>query len=564
MDSQPMFELAVAVFADDGVPPSGGGGHVATRETQDLGITAVVASSIVEGDIAESFLAEMIAGNPTYAGIHGTANASPFVVDLALLDTVSQHVGTKFRLKASGAEASTRTLAGKPVHVTTGFMGHYEAGKAWKPVGVMLGGKVVTSAAGAQVVRVAGLLWEQDFPTEVAQIRASRALLGASWEIQFQKAKATKGEDGVVEVAEWNYTGSAILLKNAAAFPDTALLHASEDSDADEKKDKKKPWAKPWEKDKKEDADAAVISTEKRNELPDSDFAYVKKEGERTERKLPIHDEAHRKNAWARVNQEGTDLTAAERAAARKKILSRAKREGDAWAKNRQEARAMAGKFSMYSLPEGTDESVIAQIVKDAITELQAGKEIEELKAQAKQHAEALKAQAEKHEAELAESKKTATEEATKLKEIEARATAAEISLAELTTQHAELKAAADTLEAEKKAAELKVRADAWWKEYAAKNGLTALAQAEVEKRRPLIEKAALDLDMKASEWAALGAGARPGQTVSRHQPEIPDPFVPPLMAGDLDTDSAMADKGTLFGLLPALQRAHEGRPTIR
>jgi hypothetical protein len=71
------------------------------------------------------------------------------------------------------------------------------------------------------------------------------------------------------------------------------------------------------------------LSTAKRNDLPDKDFAFTK------ERKEPLTDARHVRNAIARFDQvEG--VTDAERARAWKKILTAAKRydvevEADSW-----------------------------------------------------------------------------------------------------------------------------------------------------------------------------------------------------------------------------------------
>ena len=68
----------------------------------------------------------------------------------------------------------------------------------------------------------------------------------------------------------------------------------------------------------------ARLTDKQRDRLPKGEFAYVDKEGEGH---LPIHDEAHVRNAIARWNQ--TDFeSAAAKEAARKKILAAAKQHG--------------------------------------------------------------------------------------------------------------------------------------------------------------------------------------------------------------------------------------------
>lgn len=65
----------------------------------------------------------------------------------------------------------------------------------------------------------------------------------------------------------------------------------------------------------------AKISTKKQNDLPASKFAFPK------ERKEPLTDASHVRNASARFNQvEG--VSAEEKATAKKKIQSAARKQG--------------------------------------------------------------------------------------------------------------------------------------------------------------------------------------------------------------------------------------------
>jgi len=68
----------------------------------------------------------------------------------------------------------------------------------------------------------------------------------------------------------------------------------------------------------------AKLDTEDREDLARDQFAYVDSSGEE---KLPIHDEAHVRNAVARFNQTDFDSKSAKERA-RKKILAAAKRHG--------------------------------------------------------------------------------------------------------------------------------------------------------------------------------------------------------------------------------------------
>ena len=90
----------------------------------------------------------------------------------------------------------------------------------------------------------------------------------------------------------------------------------------DEKFDKKK-------------AKAAKLSSKQKNDLPDSDFAYIQPGGKKDDegktvprslRHLPINDADHVRNALARLDQ--TDISAEAKKAALKKIKAAAKKFG--------------------------------------------------------------------------------------------------------------------------------------------------------------------------------------------------------------------------------------------
>ena len=66
----------------------------------------------------------------------------------------------------------------------------------------------------------------------------------------------------------------------------------------------------------------AQLTTEKRDRLRDSSFAYIDKDGERH---LPINDEAHVRNAISRFDQTEFQSKTAKHSAA-KRILAAAKR----------------------------------------------------------------------------------------------------------------------------------------------------------------------------------------------------------------------------------------------
>ncbi len=68
----------------------------------------------------------------------------------------------------------------------------------------------------------------------------------------------------------------------------------------------------------------ATLTEKKRDSLRSNQFAYVDRDGGEH---LPIHDEAHVRNAMARWNQTEFESAAAKERA-RKKIVSAAKRHG--------------------------------------------------------------------------------------------------------------------------------------------------------------------------------------------------------------------------------------------
>jgi hypothetical protein len=66
----------------------------------------------------------------------------------------------------------------------------------------------------------------------------------------------------------------------------------------------------------------AELDTKDRERLPDSDFAYIDRSGERH---LPIHDESHVRNAMARWSRTDFESKTAKEEA-RRKIVAAAKK----------------------------------------------------------------------------------------------------------------------------------------------------------------------------------------------------------------------------------------------
>jgi hypothetical protein len=70
--------------------------------------------------------------------------------------------------------------------------------------------------------------------------------------------------------------------------------------------------------------EAKKLTTEQRNALPDDDFALIQEKDGKKVRRFPINDEAHVRNALARLPQ-AKDMTEEERKACMEKILKKAK-----------------------------------------------------------------------------------------------------------------------------------------------------------------------------------------------------------------------------------------------
>jgi hypothetical protein len=79
---------------------------------------------------------------------------------------------------------------------------------------------------GGKAIAVAGLLYENDFPDEVAVIRANKHELGMSFELVFAKVEDYTAD--VWTITEGYYTGAAILRRDAAAYEATRLAAAGE------------------------------------------------------------------------------------------------------------------------------------------------------------------------------------------------------------------------------------------------------------------------------------------------------------------------------------------------
>lgn len=563
-------------------------------------------AELVFGNQAASFLERLIGENPLFAHLHESPNTHFVVFDLTSIGRASQHRGgTRFQLSKNGVASALPSLISKPIHVTSNFEGHFEDGVPPKSIGTFLGGIIVDNPDGSQTLRAIGTLWDHDFPEEIARIKAEAATLGASYEIMFPPTSALKvGDDGsnsLVEIAQWQFSGGAILKRTAAAHPETCILHATNtdlveslELDAETKstmqsvivsKDKFKSSseARSWvakhnfKSDKIDETESsyrfrqfdpsecqrdsfrtisitdgvsgvicrkaaaasaesdvdsddpllAEMSTEERNKLSDSEFAYVKEvKNERTGkprtiRRFPIHDEAHRKNAWARINQEqvGEDLSDAEKNAIRDRIINRAKREGDAWAKDYRKSggrwvttkggRTMA-KYT--GIPDDL-ESVVDGLIAAALEKVNAAGERAEVE---RRLADAT--------AQMDKMKKTCEEDQAAMKKMAEQVEGLTKQLAEKDAVLAEAiaaKEAAETAVAERdtKLAEIDLsqKAEAEWVKIAAQYHIPADTKVKAE-RMPLVRKLVAGKEpLTLDEFTKLTAGGKQEARVPLH-----------------------------------------------
>lgn len=519
------------------------------------------ATLVAAGDDAQQMVAAMRDRYPMMADIDGTPNAHLVIFDLTTAGAVSQHKGpTRYRLAVEGVEASLPSLAAKPIHVTAGYDGHFERGKTPKAIGTMIGGVGIENDDKTVTIRAVASLWADDFPHEVEAIASKRDIMGASYEIMYP-VTAAKREGSVVEISSWVFSGAAILKKASAAHPESQLLVASV-----------------MDEDDLERLVAEPLDTDERNDLPDSDFALIQERNGRKVRRFPINDEAHRKNAWARIDQ-AKDMTDAERAATRDRIMNRAKKEGDAWAKPYHKAdgkwtKTAGGRAQMKfpGIPEelhASVESLIAAALKASSDvqkmgelEKQAAKAQSDLKAsqelldneraaakKALETAQAAAAQAkDAYEAKVAEmgGKLAACDQ--KMKEGETAATKAAqdaaAKVADLEAKLAEAEAKISAIEAEKAAAELAAKASAELEKLAADHGFDAKDKKVQAEKLPIITKMLSGQAISIDEAKSLTAGGKvatpaPKKTV-------------PLFAGNGDGEP---DPAKVIGQFSVLRR---------
>jgi len=280
--------------------------------------------------------------------------------DLALFEGVYLIAdrGNKNRhyLSSDTIEKAVSTIKMKPVNYFH---------KREQPIGVYING---TFDKSVKSMRTLGILWRSLFPQQVKEIEGliKSQNSGQSFELTYQKSSVRPNAD--IELFDITFKGGAILPRNKAACIDTSadvlasilqdetivmgginpakggkqkmtieeILKAEEIviTNLDNEKLSNEEFEKQLEELHKNEeesveysADAKKLTYQERQNLSDSDFAYVKTIGGKKIRRFPIHDEAHVRNALARL-PIAQGLSPAEKAAIKAKILRRARQLG--------------------------------------------------------------------------------------------------------------------------------------------------------------------------------------------------------------------------------------------
>lgn len=514
---------------------------------------------VASGADAQKYLDTLVEKNPLFASLKGTPNTHLVVFDLTSIGKPSQHLGlVKYQLAKSGLAAALPTLISKPIHVTAGLDAHFDGDP--KPIGVFLGGEGLENEDGTLTLRAIGTLWNIDFPDEIEEIGKQKAGLGASYELTYNPLAASRIAENVIELGEYQFSGGAILKKAAAAHPETQLLVAGAGYRTLDGTDLAAVWYQGSWQDTvnailhsgnldvldEGDLQADPITTKERNALPDSDFALVqevqnKSTGEKRKvRRFPMDTEARRKNAWSRSSQVATDLADEERRQVKNRIMNRAKREGDAWAKPYKKTNGtwVKGGTAMAKKYDGFTDEQAAQI--DALVEAALAA------AQTGSKAEALQGENTKLQADFKKAGEDLVVLTATLEETKVKLTTAEGALLEANKQlEIHQVAAAEALKVAEATA-LKAAVDAKLTDLGKKYGFTP---KQLEAKRALVEKLVAGKEpLKPDEVEEIYAGAK---VIVMPTAQVP------LVAGSGSGDGVSTDK--ILETFPALRRIGAG-----
>lgn len=150
-------------------------------------------------------------------------NKAPFHGVLTRIDEASTRPphgsnGHKVLIPRAVAQAALPSLAGMPIDFSAGLTDHDKQ----RVVGIIEQGSI----AGNDLL-VAGYLLEKNWPDDVAAIRRQKHVLGMSYEVS--DVEVADVNASVWTLTHLTFTGAAILLKDAAAYQDTAIAAATED-----------------------------------------------------------------------------------------------------------------------------------------------------------------------------------------------------------------------------------------------------------------------------------------------------------------------------------------------
>jgi hypothetical protein len=280
--------------------------------------------------------------------------------DLAVLKTVYAEVDKVNKngvvLPKDAAEKGLPTLIGKQINWE-----HEGSGR--------ICGYIIDAKINNGLIEIIGVIFKSLFPEEMAQVKEKFASkeLAVSFEIWNRSPETGESvvyelENGFRSINPITFHGCGLLLVNPPACPKAKVYQLvakvlketekivskvfGEDlifaSLAIEQSTCKKCNTCTCEKEVKiveeiqieeildddydmgEIDEAKKLTTEQRNGLPDSDFALIQKRGDKKIRRFPINDEAHVRNALARLPQ-AKDISEEERKSTLAKILRKAK-----------------------------------------------------------------------------------------------------------------------------------------------------------------------------------------------------------------------------------------------
>jgi len=282
--------------------------------------------------------------------------------DLAVIKTVYAEIDKVNKngivLPRKAVEEGLPTLIGKQINWE-----HDGAGR--------ICGYIIDAQINKDLIEITGVIFKSLFPEEMEKVKEKfqKRTLCVSFEIWNRNPKNKESvvhelEDGIRSIDPIIFHGCGLLLVNPPACPKAKVYKLvakvlteaekivekvfNEDlifaSSAIEEPKCKNCTTCTCEKDKEvvvmeeikleeildndyeggEIEEAKKLTTEQRNALPDSDFALIQEKDGKKIRRFPINDEAHVRNALARLPQ-AKDITEEERKSALAKILKKAK-----------------------------------------------------------------------------------------------------------------------------------------------------------------------------------------------------------------------------------------------